>query len=303
MIVLRSEELLVRVDPGHGAEVLDLVDLRTGRQLLGRPPFGSAPAAGGDLDEPTWTAGYRGGWQLVAPNAGNECVVDGVHHGFHGRASVDPWHVLGADAGSAAMSWRGHDLEIVRRLSVDGDTLAVATEITATADGVPLVAVEHLAVGLELLEPEVGIEIAGGTAYELSEATGPPSTPPNGCRWPEVRLLDGSTERADRWPLERSRSRYLVVADIEAGRVVIRNMVRGQALELIWDTDWLRHLWIWHEVREYGGRWRGLAEILAVEPASVPHGLGLQQAIGQGQARFLQRGECLRYRVAVRACG
>ena len=41
MIALRSPELFVRLDPRHGAEILDLVDLSSGRQLLGRPPFGS----------------------------------------------------------------------------------------------------------------------------------------------------------------------------------------------------------------------------------------------------------------------
>ena len=41
MIVLQSNELLVRVDPAHGAEILDLVNPRTGTQYLGRPPFAS----------------------------------------------------------------------------------------------------------------------------------------------------------------------------------------------------------------------------------------------------------------------
>ena len=59
------------------------------------------------------------------------------------------------------------------------------------------------------------------------------------------------------------------------------------ALELAWDADWLRHMWIWHDVRTYGGAWREQAEILVVEPASVPHGLGLAEAIEHDQARWL----------------
>ncbi len=61
--------------PAHGGEILDLVDLRTGRQLLGRPPFGSnLPILGGDLDEDdAGRESYRGGWQTVLPNAGNAC--------------------------------------------------------------------------------------------------------------------------------------------------------------------------------------------------------------------------------------
>jgi len=40
MIVLRSDGVLARLDPRPGGAILDLVDLATGRQLLGRPPTG-----------------------------------------------------------------------------------------------------------------------------------------------------------------------------------------------------------------------------------------------------------------------
>jgi len=39
MIHLASDGVAVRIDPRHGGEVLDLIDLRTGRQLLG--PIGA----------------------------------------------------------------------------------------------------------------------------------------------------------------------------------------------------------------------------------------------------------------------
>jgi hypothetical protein len=301
VIVLRSADLLVRLDPEHGGEILDLVDLRTGRQLLGRPPFGSEQPAGGDLDEPAWTARYRGGWQLALPNAGNACDVAGARHGFHGRASVDPWSPRAAGGGVCVLEWSGHGLRVTRTLELLGGGLAVTVEATAVEGRVPLVAVEHLAVGLELLEPEVELELAPGLAYELSETDGPAETPADACTWPESRLLDGSVERCDRWSLERPRSRYMVVADLPEGRAVVRNASRGQSLELAWDSEWLRHCWLWHEARAYGGPWRGRAEILAIEPASVPHGLGLAAAIEHGQARWLEEGESASYRLAVRA--
>src|SRR5919197_1000064 len=101
MLVVRSERVLARLAPGLWGEVLDLVDLTTGRQLLGRPPFSSAEPLAGDLTEEVWTERYRGGWQLVTPNAGNQCDVDGHYHGFHGRASNDPWDVGYASNGEA----------------------------------------------------------------------------------------------------------------------------------------------------------------------------------------------------------
>lgn len=55
MIALRSDGVLVRLDPRHGGEILGLVDLGTGRQLLGLPPFPSLEPRSGALDEDAWT--------------------------------------------------------------------------------------------------------------------------------------------------------------------------------------------------------------------------------------------------------
>jgi hypothetical protein len=302
VIVLRSDDVLVRVDPVHGAEILDFVELSTGRQLLGRPPFASTAPRPGDLDEATWTAAYRGGWQVVLPNAGSPCEVDGARHGFHGRASNDPWSVEEAREASARFAWSGHGLRVRRLLELRDGGLAVSVEVTATEPSA-LVALEHVALGLELLDPEVEIELPGGRAFELDEKRGPPAPPADAAAWPDVSLLDGTTERADRWPLGRERSRLFCVADLPAGRAVVRNAGNGLALELTWDSEWLRHAWIWHEVRTYGGPWRGRAELLCVEPTSVPHSLGLAAALEHGQARRLEQGESSGYRLFARPVG
>jgi hypothetical protein len=303
MIVLRSEELLVRLDPRHGGEILDFLDLRSGRQLLGRPPFGSTEPLSGDLDEETWTRAYRGGWQFLVPNAGNPCTVSNSHHGFHGRGSNDPWNVLEAGEASATLTWSGHGLDVERRLAVTEAELAVTTVIGARRERVPFVTVEHVSLGLELLDPEVVIELPGGVAFELSESDGPPEPPAAATAWPEVLLLDGGRERADRWPLERDRSRLLCVADLPEGHAAIRNGARDAGIELSWDRELMPHMWMWHEVRSYGGPWRGQAEVLVVEPASVPHTLGLATAIEHAQARWLEPGESCSYRLVARTLG
>ena len=300
MIVLQDSDLLVRLDPAHGAEILDLVDLRTGRQLLGRAPFGSELPRAGDLDEEAWTASYRGGWQLVAPSAGTPSTVGGDWHGFHGRASNDPWDVLDAGPRAATLGWTGHGLRLERRLRLEGGALEVAVEATALDARVPLVAVEHCALGLELIEPEVVIELPPGIAYEQDEVDGPPFPPAGALLWPVVTLLDGTTERGDRWALAEPRSRFLVVADLPEGRAVVRNPARRQALELTWDAAWLRHCWIWHEVRRYGGPWREHTEVLVVEPASVPHSMGLAAAVEHGHATWLDAGASTGYTLAAR---
>jgi hypothetical protein len=300
MLWLSSDSLGVRIDPRHGGEVLDLIDQRSGRQLLGRPPFASDEPLSGELDETTWTRSYRGGWQLLVPNAGNPCVVDDVAHGFHGSASTAQWEVASVDAAHAQLEWADHGLHVSRRFAVEGDTLRVRSIVSATRD-CTFLWVEHIGLGIELLDPAVEIVLPGGRAYELSERDGPVEPPAGAPSWPEVLLLDGTRERANRAVLTTPRSRLLVVAHLPEGRLTVCNRDRGQGVEIVWDVRWLPHLWMWHESRTTGGPWREMTELLVVEPASVPHTLGLARAREHGQARALAAGESAETEIAVRA--
>ena len=302
MINLASSSVSIRIDPRHGGEVLDVIDLRTGRQLLGRPPFASDAPESGELDETSWTRCYRGGWQLLVPNAGNACVVDGVAHGFHGRASTDPWAVTEVAPDAAYLSWEGHGIRVQRRFTLSNDTVTVRSTITADQAS-SLVWVEHVGLGIELLDPASEIAITGGQAYEVDERTGPTEPPADAPAWPEVRLLDGTLERADRAELRTPRSRMMIVANVPEGHLTVHNRDRHQGLELTWDVEWLPHVWIWHEVRSSGGPWRGLAETLIVEPASVPHTLGLETACERGQAHRMQAGETRTTELILRPLG
>ena len=299
MVNLASESVAIRIDPRHGGEVIDLIDLRSGRQLLGRPPFASDQPVSGELDEATWTRSYRGGWQLLVPNAGNPCVVDGVAHGFHGRASTDRWDVVAVRPDAAELMWAGHGLRVERSFSLQGDSVSVRSTVVAE-QATALVWVEHIGLGIELLDPSVEIELPGGSAFEVSEQSGPATPPADAPSWPDARLLDGTLERADRAVLTAPRSRLLVVADVPEGRLVVRNRDRRQGIEIKWDAEWLPHLWIWHEVRTSGGPWRELAETLVVEPASVPHTLGLETARELGQAHLLEAGQRASTEIVVR---
>lgn len=298
MITLRSDEILLRLDPLHGGEILDLVDLSTGRQLLARPPFASLEPLGGDLDENAWTNRYRGGWQTVTPNAGNACIVGAAHHGFHGRASNDPWEIVDATASAATLRWSGHGLLVTRSLTLAHGSVVVETDWAAVATTTALVSVEHIALGLELLAPTATLRLPGGTAFELSESDGPTRPPARVRDWPDVLLLDGMFERADTFSVEEPGGRFLVVESLPEGWYEVVNDLTGQGLRIEWDVTALPHLWLWREVRQSGGPWRGQAEILALEPASVPHSLGLARALAEEQAIVLEPGELFRSRIA-----
>lgn len=291
--VLRSQTLLALVDPQHGGEVLELVDLRTGASLLGRPPFAPGPPVIGDLDEMAWTTAYRGGWQVVAPNAGE--AAGG--HPFHGAASVEPWSVLDEQPTRLRMGWQGHGLVALRTLTVDDRGIEAETEWRpARSAPVPMVAVEHLTVGLAVLDPEVRLVLPGGRALELDDRPGDLAL---AAPWPEAALLDGTRGRMDRWALSEAGARFLVVTDLPDGRVEVLNTSSGCGLVLEWDVGAMPHLWLWREARASGGPWRGRAEILGIEPSSVPHAAGLAEAAASGHAVTPTAAEPFRQRLRV----
>lgn len=300
MIVLESEGLILRVDEARGGEILEMVELVAGRQLLAQMPFSSVPTVPGDRSEGEWLESHRGGWQLLTPNAGNVCCVDGVEHGFHGASSTSPWAVVDRTHGSVTMQWSGHGLIVTRRLEVADDELTIVCQWDAPAGRVPFIAVEHLAVGPEVLDPSVVIRLPGGRAYELSEVEGPIQPPADAPQWPRVALLDGGEEAGDRWPFRVDRSRYMVVADLPDGTAQVQNERTGCGLRIEWEREVLPHAWIWHEVRASDGPWHRAAQLLMLEPTSVPHSLGLKAAIGAGQALWAEPGASVSYRLTAK---
>ncbi len=263
IVTLRSDALEADVDPAHGAEV---VALRSGGiSLLARSPFADAPPLAGELGEEAWTRAYRGGWQLLTPNAGEPCELDGVRHGFHGRASNDPWELLDATPGAARLRWRGHGLTVTRAYALDGAAITATTTWEADERPVPMLHVEHVAVGIALLDPAVEV------------------------RFPALR--DGSPARTEHWPFERERDVFETHGELAVGEAALVNAARGLTLRLEWDVAQLPALWHWHEVRATEKTWERHGEIVGLEPASTTHAEGLAEAVAAGVATWVQPGE------------
>lgn len=300
LLVLRSERLLAIVDPRHGAEILDLIDVERGRHVLGHPGFSPIDAIAGDLDEEAWIRSYRGGWQMIAPNTGNACTVDGDRHGFQGSSSTGLWRVLETGPSAATFAWSGHGLSVERRVVLVDDRVEIAVTVRAPDRAAPLALVEHVGFGISLLDPEVELELPGGRAFEFSEQAGPPVPPDDAGSWPVARMLDGSERRCDRWSAGTPDFALVAVAHLPEGRAVLRNLERQVGVELTWDAELLPHLWIWHEERATAPLFRQATEMLALEPASTPHSLGLAEAIAHDQAHWVVPGEPREYGIALR---
>jgi hypothetical protein len=299
VIELRSTDLVVEIDPDHGAEIIEVIDSRTGFRLLGHPPFDAEAPCGGDLDEESWTARYRGGWQLLCPNAGNASQVGPARHGFHGRASIDPWELISAGPDRALLRWSGHGLELSRSVTLQRDTIAVELQWRATGAPAPLVAVEHVVFGRAMLDPACVIS-AEAVAHELSETDGPVWPPADATPWPGVRRRDGTVTPSGSQSLQPPRAGLAVLTGWTQGRATLANAAARVSVELEWDAARLGAVWLWEEIRASGGIWDQQTELLGFELASVPHSLGLARAVEEGQAWWAQPDEPGGYRMTMR---
>ena len=260
MIQLAAASVAIRIDPRHGGEVVDLIDLRSGRQLLGRPPFASDPPVAGELDETTWTRSYRGGWQLLVPNAGNPCVVDGVEHGFHGSASTDPWEVAAVGAEAAELDVGGSRSAGATAFAVRGDAVTVRSTVVAERTAA-FVWVEHIALGVESARP-VGRDRPARWAGVRAQRADRPARAHRRTRRGGRRSACSTAP----WSGLTARSSPLRAAACSSSRTSTKGgswsatATGGQGIEISWDAQLAPHLWVWHEVRTTGGPWRELTE-------------------------------------------
>ena len=291
MIKLESTKLAANIDPDHGGEIVDLCYLPNSIPLLAQVPTPGAIAATGDIDDVAWVGAYRGGWQLVAPNAGNACQVDGVFHGFHGGASTDAWTVIQSSKSKMDLEWSGHGLNVTRILELLEDRILVSTRFKAVRDRVPLVTVEHIAFNKQLLTPNFQVSLPGGMARESTELEKFPKDVGE-LPWPDVRMLDGSLGTYETFQLDEAGALFVGVSKLNEGWARLKNPRLDVAVEVLWDLESFPYLWIWYENRTTEAVWRKELQVIGIEPSTVLYPQGLAQAIENGQARWLDTDQC-----------
>jgi hypothetical protein len=269
VIELAAGELAATLDERRGGEIrrFDLA----GEPLLASYDWASPVPADhsrsyGDakLD---WLSEYRGGWQLLVPNAGAACTVDGVPLPFHGEWSRTAVDVVEATADRAVLR-AGTRLGLVveRRIVVAPDRLTVTTTVeNETSDRRPFVWGEHPA-------------FACGPGDRLDLPPGPDET---GLE----RVGRGGTPSLAEVPAARPFQGVHFLPDRHGGWAALRRPHLGVALA--WDVTDFPHLWIWHEIGGPELPFFGRASLVAIEPASSWPGDGLAAAIEAGQAHWV----------------
>lgn len=278
-ITLRDGTLSLTIAPERGAEVHVLV--LAGVEFMYHPPWASAPLPARPLDEVPWECAWQGGWQLLWPNAGTACTVDGVEHGFHGAGSVVAFDVTEHESDRASLRCELGGLSCERRFELrDGVVRATARLVNRSERTLPTVLVEHLTLGGPLAAAGTTLELAGGQIVEQAWDGTPLGA---GGAWP----WHGDTDYS---VLPATGSRFAVVRDLPAGRARVAG-AHGTTLDLTFDLAAYPHLWLWEErLGATDAPWDGRGECLAVEPSSVPSADGLAGAVERGEAALLAPG-------------
>ena len=293
MIELESGSLRVVVDPDRGGEIV----------FIGRPggpnalfheawetplPAGRSMTYGsGTLD---WLSHYRGGWQVMFPNAGAECTVDGLPHPVHGEVSSAPAEVIEVSAeprrhpigDPPPAPPRAQDLAGRRPARSSSSRNGSRTSRTGNwsyAWG------HHPAIAVT---PGTRIDLPAGPLHVDGALDAPDADLEPGAvgTWPDARLRRGGVAALDRVP-DAVVERVCYLPDRPAGWAAVRDPETGRGVGLAWDLDAFPHLWLWEQLN--GGRFPfyGRARLVGIEPVSCWPGDGLARAIERGQARTI----------------
>ncbi|MHB8513309.1 MAG: aldose epimerase family protein [Actinomycetota bacterium] len=256
---LSSGSLVVEVDPERGGEIAQVTARGTPLLFAWEPREG-----GGDDSASHWLRRYRGGWQTIFPNGGEES--EGI--GFHGFACLTPYEHR-SSANEIAMRAHLDGFDIERVVRIEDASIDVLESITSFRS-CDVMWSHHPAFGAPFLSPECAIKT---NAREfLSDAVRDLGDLRPGARseWPFGVSRDGSAVDLRRLPDPGDRFGYL----IDCSEVSISNPTLGIEVRLAWEG--FDHAWYWLEAHATEGfPWYRDAYVFGIEPASSFPGHGI----------------------------
>lgn len=274
LLRLTGGGLSAEIDPGRGSDILSLVHLASGVQVLFESPWRrhADRLRAGDVEsssigsEMVWMEHYRGGWQTLFPNAGPPRDVAGAQIGFHGELSTTAWDVVERGEARAALEAELFTVPVrVRRtIELDDGGVSVVDELENTS-GVHLHVdySSHPAFGGEVLDGDCVIQTG---ARRFTEDPGAAAGSDGSARshpLPWAPLTDVP-------PPGTSRGMFGWLSEFDAGWASIVNSRIGLAVRLDWDAGRLPYAWIWQELNASEGfPWFGRARTVAIEPSST----------------------------------
>ena len=283
VVHLASSVLSVDVDPRRGADILQVTHLPSGSRVLFETPWlerAEAVRAGrGRPSSPDsfgqWLEGYRGGWQVLCPNAGAEREVEGGRVGFHGEAALVPWEVLDRTPAIMDLTVRlfSVPVRIDRSVRVAQDVVTVCDRLTneSSAD-LSFDYSMHPALGGDLLAGPCRLDTSAVTFIADQEAPGAGLVRGSEHRWPYAHASDGAEIDLREVPGPGAARSLLGWLTGFEGRAwaSLTSVSSDLCARVSWDASVLPHAWLWQELEGTAGfPWFARARALAVEPAST----------------------------------
>lgn len=273
MIVIQNEHFVVTLNEHLGGEISQVsfggIDLLASYDWSS--PVGRSRSSTYGSEKLDWLSDYRGGWQLLIPNAGAACEVNGVPLPFHGEWSRTHVKVVEHSSHRVVMtSGTRLPLTVTREVQVVSNPprVLIGTSVHNTTDeNAKFIWGEHPAFVVE-----------SGDAIDLPKSDLRNSDGNQIGSWP--RRMDGG--RLDLVTTEHPHEAVHFLTDLPNGWAALRRSAIGVALA--WDVNDFPHAWIWHEIGSSGFPFYGRASLVAIEPASSWPGTGLATAIERGQA-------------------
>lgn len=244
-------------------------------------------ASGYGPSQQDWLTGYRGGWQLLTPNAGAESSVAGVRYPFHGEVSTASWQVVGHSALHLSMrtATRG-PLMVTRSLELHPELPRLTARTTLsnpTPMGAKAILVEHIALAND---EDATVRAPATSKWEFDPAS------------PEY---DGTRTVWERSPVRKAvglgQWRVASLVDGSEGWIELRR--RTHSVRVTWDPQQLPYLWYWQERGTAQFPFFGRADITGLEPASAKFSDGLAAAIARNEAWTIEAGQELTVSVAI----
>ncbi len=287
MIPLESEDLLLLIDPERGADILSVQHRCSRTELLFQAPWKAAPPTAGEPDADAWTHSWRGGWQLLFPNAGAVCTVGGRDHGFHGAASLARWDVISTCEQAVELAWRDKSgLAIRRHVELDRRTVRASTRVrNDSGETAPFVLVEHMILGPPLVGVGTTITAPESTLLPLADEGPPLVTREDALPWPWSANAD---TREDWSCLPAGRyGRFGSLLGMDNPSVTVTSPTLGIGVRLRWSKT-LPFAWLWEEMRSLEEPpFHGAVACLGIEPASTPTADGLAANLHRNDATVL----------------
>lgn len=307
IVWLRSDQLAIGISPVHGGTIAHITHRASGTNLLAERtvtgPIGRLPSPDSQV---AFLDSFRGGWQELFPNSGDECSYAGAILPFHGEVAHLPWtsRVHRTSASSRLeMHVATQRLPFVRTRSIElghsSSRVEIADEIrNVSAEALHYLWGQHIVFGGPFISKGCRLDVPAAWVESGHVAGGDLRIPSGRVRWP-----DGSGDAIDlslTLTPDARRSELMFLGGLTGGWYEVTSAYLGLVVRVEWPLDVYPYVWLWQEAGgQRGYPWFGREHFLGIEPQTSIPAHGLAACVEAGTAPGLGGGASLRSTISL----